>query len=51
VRIGTQRVESVDDVHRVLGRWRQASDGTLELEVVRDQKLLQLGVAPVEAPA
>ncbi len=50
VRIGTQRVESVDDVHRVLGRWRQASDGPLELEVVRDQKLVQLGVEPVEAP-
>jgi len=48
VRIGTQRVESVDDVHRVLGRW--PIEGTLELEVVRDQKLLQLGVAPVEAP-
>lgn len=50
VRIGTQRVETVDDVHRVLGRWRQASDGPLELEVVRDQKLVHLGVEPVEAP-
>jgi S1-C subfamily serine protease len=50
VRIGTQRVESVDDVHRVLGQWRQASDGPLELEVVRDRKLVQLGVVPVEAP-
>jgi S1-C subfamily serine protease len=51
VRIGTQRVESVDDVHRVLGRWREASDGPLELEVVRDQKLVQLAVVPVEAPS
>jgi S1-C subfamily serine protease len=51
VRIGPQRVESVDDVHRVLGQWRQASDGPLELEVVRGQELVQLGVVPVEAPA
>ncbi|HTQ46520.1 MAG TPA: trypsin-like peptidase domain-containing protein [Polyangiaceae bacterium] len=50
VRIGTQRVESVDDVHRVLGRWRETGDGPLELEVVRDQELVQLGVVPVEAP-
>ncbi|HEX8794365.1 MAG TPA: trypsin-like peptidase domain-containing protein [Polyangiaceae bacterium] len=48
VRIGTQRVESVDDVHRVLGRW--PIQGPLELEVVRDQRLVQLGVDPVEAP-
>jgi S1-C subfamily serine protease len=48
VRIGAQRVESVDDVHRVLGRW--PIQGSLELEVVRDQKLVQLGVVPVEAP-
>ena len=50
VRIGTQRVESVDDVHRVLGRWREASDGPLEVEVVRDKELMQLGIVPVEAP-
>jgi S1-C subfamily serine protease len=50
VRIGAQRVESVDDVHRVLGEWRQASDGALELEVVRGHELVQLGVVPVEAP-
>jgi len=50
VRIGVQRVESVDDVHRVLGRWREASDGPLEVEVVRGQELVQLGVVPVEAP-
>jgi len=50
VRIGAQRVESVDDVHRVLGRWREASDGPLEVEVVRGHELVQLGVAPVEAP-
>ncbi len=48
VRIGTQRVESVDDVHRVLGRW--PIQGPLELEVVRDQKLVKLGVVPIEAP-
>lgn len=50
VRIGPHRIETVDDVHRVLGRWRQASDGPLELEVVRGRELVQLGVVPVEAP-
>jgi S1-C subfamily serine protease len=41
-------VASVDDIHRALQRWPSAS--ALKLRVIRDRKLVDIEVMPVEAP-
>jgi S1-C subfamily serine protease len=42
-------VASVDDLHRALSRWPVPS--VLRLRVVRDRKLVDVAIEPVEAPA
>jgi S1-C subfamily serine protease len=44
-----RQVGSVDDIHRALSRWPILS--ALRLRVVRDRKLVDVEVAPAEAPA
>jgi S1-C subfamily serine protease len=48
VRIDGRPVSSVDDIHRALQKWPIAA--ALKLAVVREQKLLNVEVSPVEAP-
>jgi S1-C subfamily serine protease len=48
VGIDGQPVANVDDIHRALQKWPIA--GPLKLSVVRDRKLVDIEVTPVEAP-
>jgi len=49
VRLGDKPVASVDDLHRALSRW--PLPGALRLQVLRERKLVDLDVTPVEAPS
>jgi S1-C subfamily serine protease len=48
VRLGEQSIGSVDDIHRVLNGPR--SGQALPVRVLRQGKLVDLGVTPAEAP-
>jgi S1-C subfamily serine protease len=48
VAIDDQSVANVDDIHRSLQKWPIV--GALKLRVVRDRKLAEIDVTPVEAP-
>jgi S1-C subfamily serine protease len=49
VSVDDRPVASIDDLHRALSRW--PLPGAMKLRLVRDRKLFDLDVSPVEAPA